>query len=611
MGSLSRLLLLALTALPFAAQAQAPFVLRAQQGDNLTQVANGSTVTFSSSSPGTPRTIQILVTYSGTGSVTFPSGISTLGSPAFTAQLTSGNGALTPFQTATVEVVYTPTGTDSVSGELDIGYLEVSSSGAQAQRGLLTLGLSGGVPVYSLSYSTSSGGNVTALAPGGTLLFPDTLVNTTTVVPVSVVNLGGSAGKVVSVSLSGGTFAIAGLPALPLTLSPAAALAFQLTYLPRQTGGGTATLTIGLDGGVTQQYQLQGLSIVSQVAYEIVQTTGAIPLPAGQQIQFPETASGSSSQFQIRLTNTSSTDFVLSGATTTGAPFGFTNLPLLPATLAPAASVTLGASFAPLQVGQFSGSIRIGSDTFPVAGTGTGLPGYTLTGPTQVAALDQPAVTLTLSQAYPVNLTGVLTLAVASDYAPDPAVQFSSGGRTVAFTIAANSTAAVFSNGSSTVRLQTGSVASAFTLTPSFATEQGVDVTPASPTTLKFAMPASAPSLLGVQVASQTNTGLTLRLLGVATTRSLTSTTIRFTGATGFNLPNLNFTLDLTGPSSLWFNSAASQSFGGQFTLDIPFVLATSDTGTGATAPVLALQSVSATISNASGDSNATSLTLR
>jgi hypothetical protein len=605
-------MILLLSIIPAAALAQSQFTFHVQQGDNVSQVPSGTTLTINSPSPGTPRSIKLLVTYTGANSVTFPTGVTVLGSPVFTAQLTSGSTALAPFQTATVNVVFTPSGTDAASGEIDLAYTETAAVGGQTTRGLLTFSISGGVPVYSLQYGFGTSGNVTAVAPGGQLTFPDTVVNSPATAALSLVNRGSSGGKITSVTLSGGTFTLASLPAFPVTLNAAASLPFQIVYLPRQAENDTGSLSIGFEDGISQQYQLQGRSIPSQLSYGIIESDNSVSaLLPGQTIQFPPTAVGSSIQFKIRLTNTSQTDFVLSGITTTGVPYVPSGPLTFPVTIAPAGSEIITLSFSPTQLGQFSGSLRIGTDNFPLTGTSTGLPEYTIGGPTQVGPLEQPGLSLTLSQPYPVSLNGTLTLGVASDYAPDPSAQFSSGGRTASFTIPANSTNAVFSNGTNTIRIQTGSVASTFTLTPSFVTQQGVDVTPPSPATLQFAMPTSAPSLLGIQVLSQGNTTLTLRLLGVTSVRALTKLDIIFTAVPGFNVSNLSFTADLNGPSAVWFNSTTSQTFGGQFTLDVPFVLATSDTATTAAAPVQALQSVSMAVSSSVGDSNKVTLNLR
>ena len=73
-------------------------------------------------------------------------------------------------------------------------------------------------------------------------------------------------------------------------------------------------------------------------------------------------------------------------------------------------------------------------------------------------ALQQPLLDVTLSDPYPVAITGRLTLAFvpASGMPDDPAVQFSTGGRSAAFTIPANATHATFTGAQ--LAVQSGSV---------------------------------------------------------------------------------------------------------------------------------------------------------
>ena len=117
------------------------------------------------------------------------------------------------------------------------------------------------------------------------------------------------------------------------------------------------------------------------------------------------------------------------------------------------------------------------------------LPVYTIAGPAGTAPpMSQPAVGLKLASPYPVAIAGVLTISASGDLPSDPGVQFATGGTTTAFVIPANSTDAVFGAQGSQIRLQTGTVSSTITLTPSFTTQAGgVDLTPSGgPATLQF-----------------------------------------------------------------------------------------------------------------------------
>ena len=72
--------------------------------------------------------------------------------------------------------------------------------------------------------------------------------------------------------------------------------------------------------------------------------------------------------------------------------------------------------------------------------TVTAAPAVTFTGPSTTPPGTQPTVTFTVVNPYPVDLTAVFTLAFAGSGTPsvnDPAVQFSTGGRTLTIVVAA------------------------------------------------------------------------------------------------------------------------------------------------------------------------------
>lgn len=736
MSSMTRHLVLFSLLAPGVCLAQSQFLLRVQQGSNVIQVPNGSTLSVSSPAPGTARTIQLLITYVGNTSVAFPEGATFLGSRDFSSPGGLQASSLRPNQTTTVEIAFKPSGTAQALAQVEVAFTEGAPPPAAPEtppgeptRGRLLLSLSGGVPVYSLQYIVGAAGNTIVLPPDGQISFPDTVIHASTPAAIGILNRGAGTGAVSSVSISGEAFSFANLPAVPAALAPAGSFIFQILYLPRRTGGDSGTLRIDFDGGVVQIYRLSGRGISSPLSYEIVRpgSTGTAIQP-GETIQFAQTSIGQSTKLQLRFTNVSSLDFTSTVLTTTGAPFALADTGFLPLTLPPGASGSVSVVFSPSAPGLITGALRIGNDVFNLSGealgpllsfsyrplpssvstavepaglvvlpgaavgrssaaefvisnsgnaeallstigvaagsdvfktsdlpplpfvlqpqssvsvrvqflpnmtglasgtlrvdstsfslTGSGEPavllsGYTISGPSQAAPLEQPAVSLTLGQPYPIPVNGTLNLLVSSTYSVDPSVQFSTGGRTVNFTIPANSTRAVFPNASSEIQFQTGSVASTFTVVPSFATAAGLNLTPESPSVLRFSMPESAPKILGLQVAERGSTTLTLRVLGVSTTRSLGKLEVRFTAAAGFNVPNLQFSMDLTGPSSVWFNSPASQTFGGQFTLDVQFQLATSDRGTEAVPPTLALESASVVITNSTGSSNTATVALR
>jgi hypothetical protein len=278
--------------------------------------------------------------------------------------------------------------------------------------------------------------------------------------------------------------------------------------------------------------------------------------------------------------------------------------------LASGQSTQFGITFTPVTVNTVTGVLQIDSTQVQLIGSGTtppSLPSYTLSGPSgTVSPVTQAPVSLTLAKSYPVDVSGVLTLTTSGNYGTDPSVQFSTGStagnRTVDFTIPANSTSADFAGQGSQILLQTGTVAETVTLTPSFTTTGGVNLTPSSPSTLQFSIPSAAPVITVLQPSNEASASFTLLITGYSTTRSLNSLVVTFNAATGYTLAGSQFTTDLSQVAALWFQSASSQPFGGLFEISIPINL----TGTVPTGKTLlgTIASVSATVSNSVGTSN-------
>jgi hypothetical protein len=198
-------------------------------------------------------------------------------------------------------------------------------------------------------------------------------------------------------------------------------------------------------------------------------------------------------------------------------------------------------------------------------------------------------------------------MTVAPDgFSADPSIQFATGGRTVAFSIPADTTAAVFANGSTSIRLQTGSTSGTITLTPVFQTASGVPLTTPASQNLQLVVPATAPLLIGAQVTAQSATGITLAISGVSNSQTLTQLAFSFTPAAGYNVTGSSATLSVASVAAAWFESTAAQTSGGQFVATIPFSFTNGSSSTSSTATTTlttAVTSVSITATNPQGAS--------
>jgi hypothetical protein len=221
-------------------------------------------------------------------------------------------------------------------------------------------------------------------------------------------------------------------------------------------------------------------------------------------------------------------------------------------------------------------------------------PTVTITGLSDIVdPATQPTFSVQLTgPAYPAPIDGTVTLTVVPDSAVgvvDPAVQFATGGQTLKFSVAANSTTPVFT--APVVALQTGTVAGTIQLSVKLASN-GSDVTPPNTAVRSIRIDRLAPRIVSMSVVRTTG-GLEVHIVGYSTTRQVTQGSFQFSVSGG---SPLSADVSMSTAGTAWFSSPQSQPFGGQFALVQPFTLQGS---------VGTLTSVSATLSNAQGTSPA------
>jgi hypothetical protein len=203
---------------------------------------------------------------------------------------------------------------------------------------------------------------------------------------------------------------------------------------------------------------------------------------------------------------------------------------------------------------------------------------------------------VSLANPFPATLTANLTLTFApTSGADDPAIQFSTGGRTAQITIPAGSTA-----GLTNIGVQTGTVAGTITITAQLLAGT-TNVTPTPPPSQTIKVTAGAPVITSV-TAARTSTGFTVSVTGFASNRDVDSGTFQFSASEGSSLQTTQLTTTDTPLFTTYYGSSTSTPFGSEFTLAQPFTVS------GSTAAVL---SVTVTLTNALGTSSAATAILQ
>lgn len=567
---------------------------------NAVPLPAGGTLPFPATQLNASITATVTISNTGSGPITvtdisLPSGAAfqLVNKPPLPATVNPGVGL--PFG-----VKYTPTQVTT-----DTGSLSITVSGTTST---FTLSGSGITSSYSYTITDNAGveTSITPNQPTTPLVFPDTSLGSTSSFFVKVRNTGGATGSIPAIAATN-AFSVTDGPAFfPVTMDPNQQITFTLTFTPTLPGKVTGRLTVGSD-----VFTLNGTGLGPKLTFAYGQPPTAVP-PTGT-VVFSPVQVGQTGQQPFTVTNsgTSVATITSIAVADTKGVFKLLNQPPGGVTLNPGETLPFTIVFAPAVTGFSTTTLQIDTNSFILSGSGTpppNLPSFQFTGASgTVTPLQQPLVGLSLSAPYALPLTGVLTISINSAaIRPDPAVQFVSGSNTVTFTIPANTTDAIFPNGVNQIGLQAGSTAGTITITPSFATTSGLDLTPQPPPTLTLTVPSAAPQLFNIHIANVTQAGFTVSVSGLTTTHSLETLTYIFT-PTGSGKPS-SYTLPVAAVAGLWFTSSASQPYGGQFSVAVPFSIPSPSTTTLSTAN---LKSISVTATNAQGTSQPLSIAVQ
>jgi hypothetical protein len=258
-------------------------------------------------------------------------------------------------------------------------------------------------------------------------------------------------------------------------------------------------------------------------------------------------------------------------------------LALTPAGLLQGVPTSQGSSTIQLRVTDSTGANDTRSFTLTI---GPGIGTLSLAGIQSTAnPAQQLPLALSLSAPVPAAISGTLTIAFASTAtapADDPSVQFSTGGRSVNFTIPANSSSAVLP---SQLMLLTGTVAGTITITGSI--QNG----PSNMSVASVGVRSLAPQITAI-TATRVTDGLRVQVTGYSPERRVTNVQFGFDVRTASGTERVNLSRTVEPEFNTWYRSSASVPFGSTFLFDQTF---------GVQGDASAIDAVTTTLTNGQG----------
>lgn len=528
-------------------------------GGNQSALTSANGLTFQPTSVGATVTATIVITNSGTGAGTLDQA-SLTGAAFQLSGLPLLPAKLLPGGTLQFLVSFAPTAIGPAAGQLHLSWNQ--------DRTDLVFGVSGSGLGAVWKYSVKSGSQTTAISPNGTIQAPDANVGTSKTLIVQVSNAGTAKGTIGNIQLTGSDFRISDVLPLPTTLQPNDVFTITIAFTPSSPGTSTGFLSID-----SAKFSLSGVGIGAALQFTYVSSSGATILAANAAVNFPNTQIGTRTTGTIQVQNTGNSPSSLNAVSVTGASFSLAGVPALPISLSANESASFSIVFAPGLVGSQSGSLQVDNLTFPLRGVGSAPPpiGQVMLTPAsaQVSTMQQSSLQVTLAKPYPFDLSGVLSMAFTSAaIATDPALQFAAGGRTIQFTIPANTTEAVFGSQGKSAAFQTGSIAGTITFGATLALGT-VDNTPDPAPSTSLGIQSAPPQVRTVQIGTRTPASFELLITGYTPMRSVSQLLIQFTPADGVNLGTTSISTAVDQAFGSWFQNPASVSYGSQFSASV------------------------------------------
>ena len=500
----------------------------------VTLSASPANLSFTGINVGSSSSQNVTITNNGNTSVTVSQ--VTVSAKDFTASGMANGLALGAGQSAVMHVAFSPTASESVTGNITV-------SSSQGSSAVVTVTGGGVQPALTVTPASASFGNVTVGSP-----------STQT---IQLSNSGTGTLSITQVSATGSGFSTSSL-ALPITLNAGQVSSFTVQFAPAAAGavtGGVAVVSNAPNSPAT--IPLSGTGVAAQTPVLSFSSTS---------LGFGNVNTGSSSTLTETLTNTGNANVQISSISESGAGFALSGVST-PITLTPNQTTTFSVVFSPSAAGTDSGTVTVNSNATgsptTIALSGTAAQAGLSVSPTSYnfgSIVDGQ----TKSESFTISNTGTAPLTISQLSATGSA--FSTSGLTLPTTIAAGGTAtfsALFAP--TTAGSLTGSV-SITSNAPNSPNAVALSGTGTAATVTLSASPANL-SFTGINVGSSSSQNVTITNNGNASaTISQVAVSAKDFSASGITTPT---TLG-AGQSAVMhvaFSPTASESVTGNITV--------------------------------------------
>jgi len=308
----------------------------------VTLTANPTSLSFGSVNSGSSSTKSVTLTNNGNANLTISQ--ITVNAKDTTQSGVSLPVTLTPGQTQAMNVKFSPTAAETVSGNITV----TNSQGSSAVISISGTGLQAGI---SLTPSTANLGSV--------------VVGSTNSQTIQLSNTGNATLTITQASVTGTGFSTSGL-SLPLSINAGQSSTFNAQFRPSGTGTASGTISIVSNApGSPTTVALAGTGVAATQTLSFTTTN----------VNFGNVNTGTSATQNEAITNTGNSSVQISQISASGTGYSLSGANV-PVTLSPSQKMTFSVIFNPTAAGSSSGSVTVTSNaagspvTIALSGTG-------------------------------------------------------------------------------------------------------------------------------------------------------------------------------------------------------------------------------------------------
>jgi hypothetical protein len=290
--------------------------------------ANPTSLAFGNVNAGATNSKSVTLTNNGTGNVTISQ--ITVSAKDVTTSGVATPVTLAPGQTQTLNVAFTPTAQETVSGNISV----TNSQGTRTVVAVSGTGVQAGI---SLTPSSANFGSVT--------------VGATNSQTIQIGNTGNGVLTITQANVTGTGFSVAGLT-LPLSINPGLTSTFNAQYQPATAGSASGSISIVSNAAASPSViTLAGTGVAATQILSVSATS----------LSFGNVNTGTSSTQTLSVTNAGNANVQISQIAVAGTGYSLSGAST-PITLTPSQKLTFSVIFNPTAAGSASGTVTITSN---------------------------------------------------------------------------------------------------------------------------------------------------------------------------------------------------------------------------------------------------------